>query len=273
MEEPVYETPDPYQRAVRHDQTLARIADEAGAASVLRELPPGSPLPMPMSQALGATLMDFKPGEATVRFPSSEWFCLSNATISEQVIATMTELTADAVALGLHLPGQTVLANDELVRFVRPIPTDGRFVVACGRVMEQVRERLHIEVKLCDADGNLAAYYSGTYTMLNEANRPRRNRSSAQRVLATLLFTDAVDSTRHADRLGDAKWRELLNDHRSLVRMEVARQGGTEIDTAGDGFFIRFESPGQAIQAARAASVAVRKLGIELRAGIHTGEC
>jgi class 3 adenylate cyclase len=92
-------------------------------------------------------------------------------------------------------------------------------------------------------------------------------------VLATLLFTDIVDSTAHTGRLGDAAWRALLEEQRVAVRREVSRYSGTEMDTAGDGFFARFESPGAAIAAARAARTATRKLGLEIRAGIHTGEC
>ena len=92
-------------------------------------------------------------------------------------------------------------------------------------------------------------------------------------MLATLLFTDIVDSTGHAERLGDARWRALLEDHKLAVRREVSRHNGTEVDTAGDGFFVRFDSPAQAIEAARAARQATAPLGIEIRAGIHTGEC
>ncbi len=92
-------------------------------------------------------------------------------------------------------------------------------------------------------------------------------------MLATLLFTDIVESTKHAERLGDARWRSLLEEHRLGVRREISRHNGTEVDTAGDGFFVRFESPAQAIAAARAAQRATASLGIQLRAGIHTGEC
>ena len=92
-------------------------------------------------------------------------------------------------------------------------------------------------------------------------------------MLATLLFTDIVDSTGHADRLGDAAWHALLEQHKLAVRREISRHNGTEVDTTGDGFFVRFDSPAHAIQAARAVRLATVPLGIEIRAGIHTGEC
>jgi class 3 adenylate cyclase len=273
VEEPVYETPDPHQRSPHRDETFSLIANEADAARILRELAPGSPIPSPLSQLLGATLLDLNPGTATIQIPASEWFSLLSATVSTSVIACLAELTAQTVALTVHEPGQLVLANDELVRFIRPIPTDDRPIVAHGTIIEHVKDRLHIETKVKDADGRLAASYSATFTMLEESRRPRRNQETARRVLATLLFTDIVDSTKHAERLGDAKWRKLLNEQRAIVRAEISQHNGTEIDTAGDGFFVRFESPAQAIEAARAASRAVRKLDIELRAGVHTGEC
>jgi class 3 adenylate cyclase len=94
-----------------------------------------------------------------------------------------------------------------------------------------------------------------------------------QRVLATILFTDIVGSTETGARLGDAAWRDLLGRHHALVRRELARFDGRELDTAGDGFFASFDGPARAVQAATAIRDAVRALGIEVRAGIHTGEC
>jgi class 3 adenylate cyclase len=94
-----------------------------------------------------------------------------------------------------------------------------------------------------------------------------------ERVLATVLFTDIVGSTAKAAELGDARWRGLLQAHHALVRRLLARFRGTEIDTAGDGFFASFDRPAAAIRCAVAISEAVRRLGLEVRAGLHTGEC
>ena len=93
------------------------------------------------------------------------------------------------------------------------------------------------------------------------------------RVLATVLFTDIVGATESAARLGDKRWSELLGRHDDLVRRELQRFRGREIDTAGDGFFAAFDGPARAVRCACAVSGAVRSLGIELRAGVHTGEC
>jgi class 3 adenylate cyclase len=100
---------------------------------------------------------------------------------------------------------------------------------------------------------------------------PARPRSD--RVLATALFVDIVESTDRAVELGDRGWRELLESHYALVRRELDRFEGREIDTAGDGLFASFDGPGRGVSCACAIRDAIRPLGIEVRAGLHTGEC
>jgi pimeloyl-ACP methyl ester carboxylesterase len=93
------------------------------------------------------------------------------------------------------------------------------------------------------------------------------------RMLATVLFTDIVESTAKAIELGDRGWRELLERHNGLVRRELLRFRGREVDTAGDGFFATFDGPARAIRCACAIVEEVRDLGLAIRAGLHTGEC
>ena len=100
-----------------------------------------------------------------------------------------------------------------------------------------------------------------------------RGAPEPERILTTLLFTDIVSSTERATQVGDRRWRELLEDQQALVRTEIGRFGGREIQTIGDGFFAVFDTPTRAIRCAAAAREAVRVLGLELRAGVHTGEC
>ena len=95
----------------------------------------------------------------------------------------------------------------------------------------------------------------------------------ADRVLATVLFTDVVGSTERAAALGDREWARLLERHHEVVRAELARFRGREVDTAGDGFLAWFDGPARAVRCALAATAAVQPLGLELRAGVHTGEC
>jgi class 3 adenylate cyclase len=92
------------------------------------------------------------------------------------------------------------------------------------------------------------------------------------RVLATILFTDIVASTDTARRLGDAAWSRLVEQHHAIVRRELDRHGGEEVDTAGDGFFAIFDGPARAIRCALGIQHGLSPLGIEIRAGLHTGE-
>jgi pimeloyl-ACP methyl ester carboxylesterase len=92
-------------------------------------------------------------------------------------------------------------------------------------------------------------------------------------VLATILFTDIVGSTARAAEIGDRAWRELLEQHHARIRQQLARYRGVELDTAGDGFFARFDGPARAIRCASAIRETLHDLDLEVRAGLHTGEC
>jgi class 3 adenylate cyclase len=99
-----------------------------------------------------------------------------------------------------------------------------------------------------------------------------REPEEPDRILATVLFTDIVGSTELAAQLGDRRWRDLLASHHATIRAELRRYRGREVDTAGDGFLAVFDGPARAIRASLACVAAVRSLGLEIRAGIHTGE-
>jgi len=100
----------------------------------------------------------------------------------------------------------------------------------------------------------------------------RDEEAELDRVLATVLFTDIVGSTERAAQLGDRRWRELLEDHHLRIRALIGRFRGREVDTAGDGFLATFDGPIRAVRCALGARDAVREVGIEIRAGLHTGE-
>jgi class 3 adenylate cyclase len=128
-------------------------------------------------------------------------------------------------------------------------------------------------VELPGAD---ALYWVGdTEPMLEEIEEfvtGVRGGFGAERVLTTIMFTDIVGSTQRAAALGDGRWRDLLDNHDTIVRHEIDRFGGREINTAGDGFVATFTSPSAAIACADAVVDAVRVLGIQVRVGIHAGE-
>ena len=101
----------------------------------------------------------------------------------------------------------------------------------------------------------------------------RDEETELESILATVLFTDIVGSTARQAELGDVGWQELIHEHHRLIRGCLARYRGRELDTAGDGFFAAFDGPVRAIRCAQAIGAAVSGLGIQLRAGLHTGEC
>jgi class 3 adenylate cyclase len=108
--------------------------------------------------------------------------------------------------------------------------------------------------------------------LVSTSGRPEHE-LEPESVLATVLFTDLVGSTAKAAELGDRRWRELLAQHHTRVRDQLARYRGIELDTAGDGFFARFDGPARAIRCACAVREDLAGLGLDVRAGVHTGEC
>jgi class 3 adenylate cyclase len=100
-----------------------------------------------------------------------------------------------------------------------------------------------------------------------------RHSAEPDRVLATILFTDVVGSTEKAVALGDRRWRDLLNHHHTVVRRNLGRFRGREVKTTGDGFLAAFDGPARGVRCACAIAEEVRPLGVEVRAGLHTGEC
>jgi class 3 adenylate cyclase len=99
-----------------------------------------------------------------------------------------------------------------------------------------------------------------------------RRATAPDRVLATVVFTDIVDSTRHAAELGDRRWRDVMTAHNASVRQALRTHGGREVKSTGDGFLALFDAPGRAISFARGVSSEASRSGLELRAGLHTGE-
>jgi class 3 adenylate cyclase len=150
------------------------------------------------------------------------------------------------------------------------VPADGRELHSRGRVAHRSGNLISADAELIDADGQTIAVQSVTYAALD----PRTRQSvEPERVLATLLFTDIVGSTPHAERMGDAAWRSVLGEYEALVRRELGIYRGREVKTIGDGFLARFDSPASAIRSARAIRDGVKRLHLEVRGGIHTGEC
>ena len=121
--------------------------------------------------------------------------------------------------------------------------------------------------------GDSGAITRGFREFLEEVAQAAPDGAERDRVLSTVLFTDIVGSTAKAVELGDRAWRDLLEQHHARIREQLARFRGIEIDTAGDGFFASFDGPARAIRCALSIHEALGDLGVEVRAGVHTGEC
>jgi len=187
--------------------------------------------------------------------------------------------------LGASPGAVTALArmNSELdVRHILPsihVPTlvlhrrDDKISVRHGRYLaEHIPGARFVEFAGADhllSIGNSNAILDEIEEFLTGVRHPPEH----DRMLATIMFTDIVSSTERAHELGDRKWLELMDQHNALVREELARFRGVEMNTTGDGFFAIFDGPARAIRCALAISDRVEQLGIQIRAGLHTGEC
>lgn len=180
---------------------------------------------------------------------------------AKAMIGLLYELDVRDVLPAITVP-TLVLHHAEATRIA---PAHGRYVA------EHITGARYVEVP-----GSENYIWAGDSSVLvaeiQEFLTGARPVKAVERVLATVLFTDIVESTKRAADLGDRAWRDLLERHHGLVREELGRHRGVEIDTAGDGFLATFDGPARAIRCALAVRDAVRGLGLELRCGAHTGE-
>lgn len=175
------------------------------------------------------------------------------------------ETDVRAVLPSIQVPTLVLVDTDS---FYEVLPETGQFVatkIPGARIVEHSSQ-----------GGHHFHWYARADAIVDEVGRflkeIREEDESFDRVLATVLFTDIVGSTERAAELGDRRWREVLEQHHSAIRTLLARYRGVEMDTAGDGFFASFEGPARAVRCAAAIVDAVRPLGVEVRAGLHTGE-
>ena len=202
---------------------------------------------------------------------------------NNRALATMIRQSASpgaAVALSrmnAEIDVRHVLSAVRVPTLVLNRAEESPFIVNASRhLAEHIPGARHVELPGADhaifsAHPELAL--AAIEEFLHEAWDDRSVHDQPDRVLATILFTDIVGSTTRALELGDARWRELLEAHHALVRRQLGRFRGRELDTAGDGFFASFDGPARAIRCACAITEGVRELGLEVRAGLHAGEC
>jgi len=131
--------------------------------------------------------------------------------------------------------------------------------------------------RFVELPGDDHAFWAGDYdAVVDEIQKFLTGAATStepDRILATLLFTDIVGSTRRASEVGDQRWHQLLEVHNNQIRALLERFGGRELNTMGDGFFASFDGPGRAVECAAAIVSSLNSLGVTVRAGVHTGEC
>lgn len=267
QDQPRYPSPDPYQRPVPHDKHEGcREFRRQGCVTWMNRIRNGdAPLP-PLYELLGIAPLDVGEGHTTTALTTSGWQQgmdpglfpgILDAFAVDACGATMWTLTPEGA--------MPAVLQASITHFDMP-PADGRTLTARARG-ERVDDVLLTTVDVWDGERRVA---SGTTTgRLVERRQPQ---STPTRILATVVFTDIVGSTEQAERLGDTKWGQVLAGHDALVDSEVAERGGRVVKSTGDGALATFESPTSAVECARTLCDAVGRLGIEIRAGIHTGE-
>ena len=199
--------------------------------------------------------------EVRATWARMERLAASPATVARMFVL-MSELDVRAVLPAVRVPTLVVQHTDDPII----LPTVGKYVAD------------HIEgAKYVEPPGrNLYHFvesWRSSFQEIAEFLTGQQADVADDRVLATVLFTDIVDSTRRAAEIGDRDWHALLDAHDAVVRAQLARFRGREVNTSGDGFLATFDGPQRAIRCAMAIRDAVQTLGIQVRAGLHTGEC
>lgn len=194
------------------------------------------------------------------------WARMERLAASPATLAIMHPLTANLnvveVLPSIRVPTLVLQSSDDVFlppsfgRQIADLIPDAKYVELPGRNMYHFVEP-----------------WRASFQAIHEFLTGEQPDVAEDRVLATVLFTDIVDSTRRAAGMGDRDWHALLDAHDAVVRSQIARFRGREVNTSGDGFLAMFDGPQRAIRCAMAIRDAVRALGIEVRAGLHTGEC
>jgi class 3 adenylate cyclase len=268
--EAVYSTPDPPDRPTVGGLVPLDMQARHSGLELSRMVLGGELPPLPLMHTFGARWVGLEEGEVHAVMPASEWFCSSSHTLVAGAIESFLNIVSTTTVLTTTQPGEHIAGLEQTTRFLRRVPADGRELSSRGKVAHRSGNLVTVDAEAIDADGQIFAVQSLTYAVLD----PRtRKHAEPERVLATLLFTDIVGSTLCAERMGDAAWRSLLDQHHALVRSELGVYRGREVKTIGDGFLARFDSPASAIRAARAIRDGVKRLHLEVRGGVHTGEC
>lgn len=252
VEEPIYATPDPHRR---RGPSAGIIDDPASALGIF----------------LNAEFVEVSAGRATATMPTSEWFCNAYREVTPGILAALVSIVSRGVTTQLVDADERFVTINLTYSFPAPVVPDGRRLKAVATLRGRRNEIAILDVEISDPDERLVLTSQGI-GLVRQATT-RLGERTPERLLLTVLFTDVVGSTQQAVQLGDARWRELLDGHHALVRRALDLHKGREVKTTGDGFLATFDSPTRAVRCARDIRDGIERLGLKIRAGVHTGEC
>jgi len=273
IDAPSYPTPDPYLRPLPEGVGTIprRLWDEHDGPEIARMYSAGELPRMPLAALLGLRLENWEEGRLDGSIDASEWLSSEERVVSRAVLALILHAAlGSTTAVKLAMRRAQVGIADDTMSFYRDVPCDGRPLKIGGRITHRPSNFVVSDAEIADADGNLVA--AGHRTSVFLEPRPQTPAATERRLL-TVVFTDIVNSTGRATELGDERWSRLLGEHDRIVRQQLEHHGGREVKTTGDGFLVTFDSPTLAMRCATAIRSAVRALGLQVRAGIHTGDC
>lgn len=268
---PSYATDDPPARPLPGEVFPFHLWRETDGATVLSMIADGNSGVVPLNELVGLRIVDLASGTVTMTLTMDEWLCHTSRTTASPAVLLLGVNSLIGAAATVKTVGHRLGVIDGSISFVRPHVQPGEQLLGRAIVTHHAGPFAVASLEVTDGDGHVVAVGHETSVLTTEL-APTGNETAPQRILATVLFTDIVSSTVHAERLGDDRWRQLLDEHHSIVRRQLKLFNGREVKTTGDGFLATFDSPGRAVQAARAVRDAVARLGIAIRAGLHTGE-
>jgi class 3 adenylate cyclase len=237
---------------------------EAGGTSLVHDETQAAMVPMWGSGKAQHLVNPDMPWNEEIR---ASWARLERLAASPRTLALMmpvaTEVDVRAVLPVIRVPTLVVHHSDDVII----PPAKGKYIA------EHIPGAKYVELPGRNWLHSVEPGWRASFREIAEFLTGQQADVADDRVLATVLFTDIVDSTRRAAEIGDRNWHALLDAHDAVVRSQLARFRGREVSTAGDSFLAMFDGPQRAIRCAMAIRDAVQALGIEVRAGLHTGEC
>jgi len=276
-EAPASDLAEPYLREVEGEVHGQEYWDATAGLTVMQHLVEGM-IP-PCFRLLGVRPLRASEGEMDMAMAASGWLCNAFGVLYGGALAYLAD-AAITLAAGTTVPAATVFSTIDLKLYLlRPVlPADGE-LIARATVVHRGRTIAIVTCQITGPDGAVVAQAAGSVLILPGRHWERpihvadEITAESSRVLTTVLYTDIVGSTQRAAELGDDRWRRLLAEHHAIVREQIRRFRGREVDTAGDGFLIAFDGAARAVQCAMSIRKQLSSIGLDVRSGIHAGEC